>query len=185
MKPQLCLQIKYGLLKCISSRVYMFRLMYLLILGRAVSSNSSVNLVGSTPPQKKKFGGSLRKLFHIKRRSASSNRANDRRGDILNDLDKPLNTQYDRISIDREDRVSRSSVERDVTPPHRRVLSTSSSRYSYSSQTSHEAGAAIPPSRLPEQEMYASSGRNTVSFQDADNKHYTLPPNSRRQPVEL
>lgn len=135
-----------------------------------------MNLVGSSPntPQKKKFGGSLRKLFHLRRRSSSSNRANDRRADLLNDLDRPFSPHYDRISVERDDRASHSSQERDETLPHRRVLSTSSSRYSYNSQTSPELMAPLN-----------NNQGNTISFQDADNLHYSLPTGSKRLPAEL
>lgn len=159
------------------------------ILGQSQSSNNVTSDPISSLPPKKKFGGSLRKLFHMKKRSNSASRASTRRKNILNDLEKPI-SNYDKLSIEGDrpsDHGSRSSFEKDPTPPHHRTLSPSSSKYSYESQNH----SPDPPrqSRLvamtTSQPNYSDDGDGMYSGLIEDRRHYSMPSQKRspRRPL--
>lgn len=143
-------------------------------------SDTAANL-----PPKKKFGGSLRKLF--KKRSSSASRASSRRKNILNDLDRPISSNCDRLSIegDRPDEHgSRSSFEKDTTPPHHRTLSPSSSNYSYGSHQNYSQPIQIRADNMcdsPPPLQYEYSDEGLDSSQSENRRHYSLPSQKRER----
>lgn len=137
------------------------------------------------PQEKKKFGGSLRRLFHRKRRSTSSSKSPVEPQNLLSDLDKPFEYDYDRVSIDRDDPNLRSSPEKEITPPHHRVISASNSAYSY-----NEAVRGGRGSRYDEelQAEFIDQNRNSMLTSEdledldmeEDRRHFSLPSSHRQ-----
>lgn len=205
--------------------------LYLLCTGIivAASSRSDTSLgdpQGLPPiPVKKKFGGSLRKLFQRKRSSsAQSSRhrnlltdrfgtehpdhyptgspdhyatgspdrytthsperySHDRYTLNQNNLDPyaadPRTGSYDRLSVEGDRRIdpnngSRSSFERDLTPPHHRTLSTSSSFGSEAVRRDRE------PIQLSVEKSY-DEDLHQQAYEDR--RHYSLPGDRRGQQV--
>lgn len=160
------------------------------VAGKSRGSASSENSVGSAtansamPQEKKKFGGSLRRLFHRKRRSTSASKSPvDQPTNLLSDLDRSFDHDYDRLSIERDDPNARSSPEKEITPPHHRVLSASNSAYSY-----NEAVRGVREPRLSRYEMQQanlleqnrSDILNDEQFDMEDRRHFSLPSSHRQ-----
>ena len=159
-----------------------------MFLGQSLSSNNVASEQAATLPPKKKFGGSLRRLFHMRKRSSSASRAANRRKNILNDLDKPISS--DRLSIEGDrpsPHGSRSSFEKDPTPPHHRTLSPSSSNYSYGSQNHNPEPRQnrIDAMMTSSQPNYPDDGDGMYSGLIEDRRHYSMPSQKRPPPRRL
>lgn len=148
-----------------------------------------MNSVGSStgnsaPQEKKKFGGSLRRLFHRKRRSNSTSKSPvERSQNLLTDLDKSFEYDYDRVSVDRDDPNLRSSPEKEMTPPHHRTLSASNSAYSYNEAV---RGRREPGYDEELRAEFIDQNRNSMlnGEEDLDDiedrRHFSLPSSHRQ-----